>query len=162
MYNNWVTDPEVSRFWSWEPHKSIDVTKAILEVWIDEYENLENYHWIIIYKQNMQAIGYIYLNNFDDINGGAQIHYALSRKYWNMGIMTEACKRVINFAFSDLNAKIVKSCHHSENPASGRVMIKCGMRLVEIKHREIPDYKQISGDYCYYEITAGNWKNNEL
>ena len=35
MYRNWVTDPEVCRFWQWKPHKNIDETKALLAGWID-------------------------------------------------------------------------------------------------------------------------------
>ena len=38
MYNNWVTDPEVCRFWSWEPHKNIEETKGLLAGWIEEYK----------------------------------------------------------------------------------------------------------------------------
>ena len=155
MFNNWVTDPEVSRFWGWEPHKSIEETKSALTVWIEEYKKLETYHWIIVLKSVSQAIGYIYLseiNEIDDIDNSAAVHYALSRKYWNQGIMPEACKRVLEFAFSELGLKKVNSRHHIDNPASGRVMQKCGMRYIKTEYRHIPDCEQISGDYCYYEI----------
>jgi len=158
IFRNWVTDPEVSRFWGWNPHKNIDETKSILAVWIDEYAKLETYHWIIVLKDISQAIGYIYLNETNEIDDSVAVHYALSRKYWNQGIMTEACKRVFGFAFSELQAKIIRSRHHADNPASGKVMQKCGMRYVKTEYRHIPDCEQISGDYCYYEITEEKTK----
>ena len=152
MFRNWVTDPEVSRFWGWQPHESIEETKSLLTGWIEEYQKLETYHWIIVLKEISQSIGYIYLNEFNDINETASVHFALSRKYWNQGIMTEACKAVIDFAFSALQLKSINSRHHVENPASGMVMKKCGMRYLKTAYKNAPDCEQISGDYCYYEI----------
>ena len=61
MYRNWVTDPAVSRFWNWEPHKNIEETKSLLADWIEEYIKSNHYHWIIILKSISQAIGYIYI-----------------------------------------------------------------------------------------------------
>jgi len=157
MFSNWVTDPEVSRFWGWQPHKNIEETKSLLAGWIEEDKKIDTYHWIIVLKSISQAIGYIYLNEINVNDDSLAVHYALSRKYWNKGIMSEACKRVLEFAFFELNAKKVHTRHHIDNPASGRVMQKCGMRYVKTEYRQIPDCEQISGDYRYYEITADNW-----
>ena len=151
MFCNWVTDPEVSRFWGWRPHKNIDETKSLLVGWIEEYDKIDTYHWIIESKEKSEAIGYIYLNEFDDINECASVHFALSRKFWNQGIMTEACKAVLNFAFSVLCVKKINTRHHIDNPASGAVMLKCGMQYIKTEYRTVPDCEQISGDYCYYE-----------
>src|SRR5512136_1544011 len=66
MFRNWVTDPEVSRFWGWEPHKNIEETKSLLSRWIAEYADPETYHWVIVLKSASQAIGYIYLNEISN------------------------------------------------------------------------------------------------
>jgi hypothetical protein len=47
--------------------------------------------------------------------------------------------------------------HHVDNPASGKVMQKSGLRYIDTKYREDPDCSRISGDYCYYEISKGDW-----
>lgn len=44
MFNNWVSDEEVSKYLAWRAHKSIDETKSILESWILECENRDKYH----------------------------------------------------------------------------------------------------------------------
>ena len=152
MYNNWTTDPEVSRFWSWEPHKNIDETKTLLKGWVKEYAKLDTYHWIIELKRAAQAVGYIYLSDIDDTSNSASVHFALSRKYWKQGIMTEACKAVIDFAFHVLQARKIHTHHHVDNTASGRVMQKCGMQYLKTAYKNVPDCPQISGDYCYYVI----------
>lgn len=59
MFRNWVTDPEVSKFWGWKPHENIEETKALLAGWIEDYHHLETYHWVIILKSISQAVGYI-------------------------------------------------------------------------------------------------------
>jgi ribosomal-protein-alanine N-acetyltransferase len=159
MFHNWVTDPEVSRFWGWEPHKDIDETKEYLASYIiSGYSDIKTYNWIIVLKNISQAIGYIYLNGVDEADGSIEVHFALSRKYWNQGIMPEACKSVLAFAFSVIGVTRVHTRHHTDNPASGRVLQKCGMRYLKTAYWQVPDCEQISGEYCYYEITADDWK----
>lgn len=52
MYRNWVTDPEVCRFWQWEPHKDMEETKTLLAGWIQEYKKTDYYHWTIVLKKH--------------------------------------------------------------------------------------------------------------
>ena len=163
IYDNWATDPGVCRFWSWEPHKSIDETRALLAGWIDEYKKPNNYHWIIVLKSMSKAVGYIYLSDIDDVSNSVSVHYALSRACWNQGIMTEACGCILAFAFDVLGTETVHSNHHIENPASGRTMQKCGMRYVKIareglSQKHISSGEYLSGDRCYYEIKSSDWK----
>ena len=158
MYRNWVTDPEVCRFWHWKPHKNIEETKGALAGWIEEYVKLDNYHWIIVLKNISQAIGYIYFADIDDTNNSVSVHYALSRKYWGQGIMPEACKCVLEFAFNVLRAEKVHTRHHIDNPASGKVMQKSGMQYIKTAYRQDPECERLSGDHCYYEIKSSEWK----
>ena len=157
MYRNWVTDPEVCRFWSWNPHRNIEETKSLLKEWIDDYNKSDNYHWVIVIKEQSEAIGYIYLNEINNEEKSASIHYLISRKFWNQGIMTEACRAVLTFSFSKIGFYRIHTHHHIDNPASGKVMQKSGMRYIETKYKEVPNCAQISGDYCFYEITLKDW-----
>ena len=159
MYKNWVTDPEVSRFWTWLPHKNIGETKALLAGWMGEYARPDYYHWIIVLKHINEAIGYIYLTAGDAADAVLSVHYALGRGYWNRGIMTEACLRVIDYAFAELNAEKIESWHHIDNPASGRVMEKSGMKHVKTQFRPFPDCERLSGSYRYYEIANPDLRN---
>lgn len=153
MFRNWVTDPEVSRFWGWKPHKDIRETKSLLSGWINEYSSLNTYHWVIVLKNIVQAVGYIYLNEIDEADQSVSIHYLLSRALWNQGIVTEACKSILEFAFKMIGVEKIHSRHHVDNPASGKVLQKCGMQYVQTAYKRFPDCEKISGDYCIYEIT---------
>jgi len=48
---------------------------------------------------------------------------------WGKGIMTEAVKAVVGELFRNGYQK-VGACHNIDNPASGRVMEKAGMKYV--------------------------------
>jgi RimJ/RimL family protein N-acetyltransferase len=157
MFRNWVTDPEASRFWGWKPHENIEETKSLLQGWINDYAKTDNYHWVIVIKKLSEAIGYIYLNEINNDEKSASIHYLVSKKFWNQGIMTEACKVVLAFSFNKIGVTKIHTYHHVENPASGKVMQKSGMHYLETKYKEISDCSQINGDYCFYEITLEDW-----
>ena len=49
----------------------------------------------------------------------------------------------------------IHSHHHRDNPASGRVMQKCGMTCIKAEYRAM-DSKQLSGEYLYYEVEKTN------
>ena len=37
MFSNWASDPEVTKFLTWPPHSSVDVTRFVLNDWISRY-----------------------------------------------------------------------------------------------------------------------------
>lgn len=151
IFDSWASDPVAARFWSWQPHENIGVTRNMLKIWTDEYQKAAYYHWAIVYRENQRPIGYIYLDSVDDARESAAVHYLISRSYWNRGLMTEGCGRVLEFAFEGVGFARIYSRHHRDNPASGRVMEKCGMRRTHAEYRKLePD--RLSGEYIFYEI----------
>jgi diaminopimelate epimerase len=56
----------------------------------------------------------------------AEIGYMLARPHWNRGYATEALVAILNYAFDDLALDVVFAGHFERNPASGRVLEKCG------------------------------------
>ena len=58
----------------------------------------------------------------------AEIGYCIGRPWWNRGITSEALSAVINFMFDQVGANRVQAKHDVNNPHSGLVMKKCGMK----------------------------------
>lgn len=158
MYRHWAADADACRFWSWEPHATLEETRRVLHGWMHQYANREYYHWVIVLKEIAEAIGYIYLNEIDNDARSAAMHFLVGRQFWNRGIMTEACRAVLAFSFRDIGMRAMHSRHHADNPASGTVMRKAGMRYVDTRYRAIPECARISGDYCYYAMTLDDWR----
>ena len=123
MYKNWTYDERVAKYCRWYPHKSIEETKEYLKLCLGA-----EYCWAITLKDNDEPIGCIDLVGVN-IYGVSEIGYVLMYEHWGQGIMTEAVKAVIDELFRCGFEKI-GACHMIDNPASGRVMEKCGMVYV--------------------------------
>ncbi len=125
MWNSYVTDKEVTEYVTWEPHKNIDETKALVSMWVDGYSD-KCYRWAICLKDSDDVIGSIdivgAMYNFTTVETG----YCLSRAHWGNGYMTEALTAVIDYMFDD-GVNRVQAKHVAENMGSGKVMQKAGM-----------------------------------
>ena len=75
-----------------------------------------------------ELIGVIGVSRRDD--GGYEIGYWLGEPWWGRGLMTEAVRRAIGFARSELGLKRLRSDYFTDNPASGRIQEKCGFRII--------------------------------
>ena len=61
---------------------------------------------------------------------GDSFGYWVGRPYWGNGYATAAARAVIALAFSRLGLDALHAVHLARNPASGRVLAKCGMAEV--------------------------------
>ena len=129
MYENWAKDPEVTKFLTWQPHENVDATRALLEDWIKHYEEGDTFNWAIQLKENGKVIGNISVVGLKEAAEAADIGYCMSRACWGRGIMPEALKAVMDYLFDKAGLNRVAACHDSNNPKSGRVMEKAGMKL---------------------------------
>lgn len=58
----------------------------------------------------------------------ASLGYWLGTPYWGRGYCTEAAKAMIGYGLDDLGLHRITAQHMLGNPASGRVLVKAGMR----------------------------------
>ena len=158
MFNNWASDPEVTRYLTWPPHASPAVTETILSEWTAAYARSDFYQWAIVLKENgPEPIGSIAVVSLNESVGNAHIGYCLGRKWWHMRIMSEALQAVIGHLFTAVHAQRIDSMHDPHNPHSGGVMKKCGMQY-EGTLRRFARNNQGIADACYYSILAGEYR----
>lgn len=124
MFNNWASDAEVTKFMRWPPHATPDVTRELLNKWVQEYEKPDYYNWAIEY--NGRLIGSIGAPSITERDERTGIGYCIARDCWNKGITTEALEAVCNYLFDEIGFNRLEICHAAENPASGKVAQKCG------------------------------------
>lgn len=156
MFKNWANDSEVSKFLSWKPHSSVEVTKKIIEGWVNEYINPNVYDWVIELKEIGEVIGSISIVNLDEKNYSCEIGYCMSRMYWNKGIMSEALKSVIDYLFSYIGFNRIVARHDTNNIASGKVMLKSGMKY-EGTLRQVQIRGEEFYDLAVYAILKNDW-----
>lgn len=154
MYDNWASDPEVTKFLTWPPHGSAELTRMLLADWAKCYEQDDYYQWAIVPKDNDNApIGSIAVVSHSDDIAGAEIGYCIARAWWRKGIVSEALSGVIDYLFDEVGMNRIEAKHDVNNPNSGRVMKKCGMRF-EGTRRQAGRNNQGICDLSGYAILA--------
>lgn len=122
-----------------------------IEKMIKSFTNKEMYVFSIILKENGEVIGLIHqCNKANKVMNTIEVGYAIGKKYWNMGYVTEAMKVMIDLLF-EKGVHKVTACHITENKASGRVMEKCGM-MYEGKVIDEIFYRDKYWDTLHYYI----------
>lgn len=131
IYNNCWKEYDV---WKWTNYASMTCMAEALtnagmftDNWLNAYERPERYSWAIQLKSTEEVIGRLFGMNPDDKVKQVELAYELCSKWWNKGLMTEAVKAVIPFFFKEVGFNRVYAYHADKNPASGKVMNKCGM-----------------------------------
>lgn len=158
MYSNWASDPVVTKYLSWSIHKNVSETKEIIGSWVGEYENKNFYHWCITIKPTGEAIGDISIVKMFEDTECCEIGYVLSRKFWNKGIMTEALHAVLEYLFERAGFHRIQLKHDVENLASGKVMIKNGLKREGVLRKA---EKNGQGQWCdaaIYSILIDEFK----
>lgn len=133
IFDNWASDPEVTRYLTWLPHNSVDLTKAILNSWLADYENEGCYRYGIENKETGELMGMIDVVGYED--GIPEIGYVMGRKFWGHGYMPEACKALVNELLEDGYEDVMIEAM-VDNKRSNRVIQKCGFHYVRSHERE--------------------------
>ena len=129
MFKNWASDPEVTKFLTWPTHKSVEISKMVLNDWIPQYADGGNFNWAMESKESGQVIGNISVVKLREDTAAADMGYCMSRAHWGKGLMPEALRAVMDYLFGTVGLNRIAAAHDVNNPKSGRVMEKAGMKL---------------------------------
>lgn len=157
MFRNWASDPEVTKFLTWSPYENEESVYPILEQWTQEYIKPEFYLWMIVLKEIDEPVGTISVVRHRDEIAQAEIGYCLGRNWWHTGIMSEALAAVIRFLFTDVGMNRIEAKHDFNNPHSGGVMKKCGMRYEGTKRASDRNNQGII-DTVHYAILKSDYE----
>lgn len=124
----YARDPEVSRHVLWTAHQSLADSRAFISQLRRQYRRGLPASFGIEEKESGCLIGTIGFMNLNPEHLWAEVGYSLARSRWNRGLMTEALTEVLRFSFEELGLNRVEAIHETDNPASGRVMEKAGMK----------------------------------
>jgi ribosomal-protein-alanine N-acetyltransferase len=126
---DYASDAEVTKTLTWDTHLSIDDSLAFLRQMIAGYERGEQASWGIEHKADRKFIGTIGFARPREGGYVAEVGYALSRRYWGQGLMTEALRAVIDFGFRHMELRRIDCVCRVDNIGSYRVMEKSGMQF---------------------------------
>ena len=143
----WLSDPKVNRFMPYDLYKSVDEARAWLTS-VNE-EGGDEYHFAFVRKADGVVIGSGSIGPKEPGGSLWEFGYNLRADCWNQGFATEAAKAMIRFARETFSIRDFGANHAIENPASGRVMEKCGMIREGIIPQAYRCNDGIKDVYCY-------------
>ena len=122
----YASDPDVGPRAGWPPHKSVEESLEIIRTVFNT-----DTMWAVELKATSEPIGCVgYLpapaSNLKIKDDEAEVGYWIAKPYWGKGICTEALHLVIDYCFNENKFNAIWGDYFPENPASGKVMEKCG------------------------------------
>ena len=149
------SDEENTRY-TFLPNKDLEETKNIIA---RLFMGRPLGNWGIELKESGKLIGSIDLHKLDPVLKKAAIGYVVHKNYWNQGLTTEALKEIIQLFFESLDMNMLVALHDVENPASGRVMEKAGMKFSHIDPYAALDEHEEGriSQRAYYRLTKEDY-----
>jgi len=129
---------------------------------IEEFERDQSVRFFIELKNSPKD--FVGVANLTQIARGpfqaCYLGYSIAREHEGKGLMFEALKAVINFAFTDKHLHRIMANHLPENKRSANVLKRLGFRV----DGSAPDYLYIQGqwrEHVLTSITNSHWLPRE-
>lgn len=150
MFENYARDPEVSRYLTWTPARSLEETRELMPVFVDAWaSDGPSFPWVITIAGSDEAVGMIEAR----VNGtSVELGYVISRSQWGRGYMPEAVEAVADWAFGTGGIWRLWALVDVDNHGSCRVLEKVGMTKEGVLHRwgVHPNVSDTPRDVCCY------------
>ena len=122
----YASDPDVGPRAGWPAHRTVEESLEIIRT---VFHN--DCTWAIVLKETDEPIGAMGYFTKDTSNipigdNDCEVGYWVGKPYWNRGICSEALQAMIDRIRATTTIRSLISGHFVDNPASGRVMEKCG------------------------------------
>jgi ribosomal-protein-alanine N-acetyltransferase len=147
-------DSKVAETTSLIPHP---YDEGMAQAWIQTHAGLRD-----------RGIGFVYAIDRADVGllvGAIEVRlgpdapdtlgYWVGRPYWGHGYATAAARAIIALSFSYLDCNQITASHLARNPASARVLEKCGLVLVRRQQRE---HRGKLEEFCVRGVTRDAWE----
>ena len=124
----YASDADVGPRAGWPPHNSVDESLKIIRTVFNT-----DTMWAVELKETSEPIGCVgYLpasaSNLKIKDDECEVGYWIAKPYWRKGICTEAMRLVVDYCFNVKGFTTLWGDYFPENPASGKVMEKCGFK----------------------------------
>jgi RimJ/RimL family protein N-acetyltransferase len=150
IHTGYASDPEVTRYLLFRPDQSLNEVEDFLKRTLVSWARGSSATWAITLRTDGSLIGMIDLR----LEGEANLGYVLARRYWNLGLMTEAVRGVVDWALSQETIHRVWAVCEVDNLASARVLEKAGFQFEARLERWMvfPNLGEVPRDCLRYGI----------
>jgi ribosomal-protein-alanine N-acetyltransferase len=153
----YASDPRVTRFAGWEPHRTPYETMAYIRRCLaDDWAPVT---FAVEYVPENRVIGVVDIRVISRLWGVGEIGYTLSRRYWGQGLNVEAGRLLLDYGFRRLGLRRIQAVCDTTNHRSYRTMEKLGM----VRERVINHVPRRNGrhvDRLVYSILRREWERS--
>lgn len=115
----------LKRWLSWlDTTQTVDDTRHFIQLTRDRYQDKQGFAAALCYHQKI--VGIAGLNGIDWADRRSSIGYWIAERYQGKGLITNACKAILNHAFSELNLNRIEILCAAENTRSQAVPKRLG------------------------------------
>ena len=121
----YAKDPEVGPPAGWPPHTSVENSREVIRKFLSAPET-----YAVCLKDGT-AIGSVGLKlgentDMTDREDECELGYWIGKPFWGQGLIPEACRELLRYAFEDLGMQAVWCGYYDGNEKSRRVQEKLG------------------------------------
>jgi ribosomal-protein-alanine N-acetyltransferase len=136
----YYSDPEVHKYILCEIPKNLEEARRELHYWRGIFYQNDGLYFAIADKETDQMVGSIGLTGYNSYHSRIEISYDLARKYWGLGIMSDAIDAVVKYCFTNLHCgrvNRIEAFTAIDNFPSKNLLLKKGFTLEGIlrQHR---------------------------
>ena len=119
----YASDPEVGPSAGWPPHTSVENSREIIRAVLSAPET-----YAVCLKENGKPIGSIgfHRNDLAQADDEYELGYWIGKPYWGQGLIPEASREMLRYAFEDLSMSRIWCGYYDGNEKSRRVQEKLG------------------------------------
>lgn len=148
------SDEDVNTYLPWFPLKSLEEAKTLFqEKYAKAYRQPWGYEYAICLRSDNKPIGYVKVSTDDSHDLG----YGLCKEFWHKGIVTEACKALVEQLKKD-GFLYITATHDVKNHRSGGVMKQLSMSY-QYSYEEQWQPKDIPVIFRMYQLTFDGQNN---
>ena len=129
------SDTIINKFLDRKPSETLEDALNFIR----NIRNNELLYWAIAQTYNEKLIGTICLFDFSEELNKCEIGYELLTDYQGRGIMSEATKKIIEFAVHTLGLKIIDAFTHTDNQSSTKLLQRFNFEKTEISDEKNPN-----------------------
>ena len=157
---SYCKNPNIAKYVTWDAHQSIKDSMKLITFAKSSYAQGSPQPLGIILKNDplQRIIGTVGLIVSSPKNRTFELAYALDESHWGKGLLVEASRAIINYAFNHYALDRIQCRCKSENTQSSRVMEKLGMKY-EGTLRSSVFIKDKTWDMKIYSILKDEWNS---
>jgi ribosomal-protein-alanine N-acetyltransferase len=110
-------------------------------------------YWVISLKEHAQLIGTICYWNLVPKKDMAEIGYELFPAYHGKGLMHEAISKVIDYAFTEMELKVITALPSADNAPSVKLLKRAGF-ILDVEHQFVSK-EEAEGQEVYMLMKEG-------